>query len=75
MPLTMKSFSDPILPGRWNPLEEAKLAKVIKELNEATGLDPLGTEAPWDLVKQRMDGSRTRTQCRRKWRVSHPCHM
>lgn len=44
-----------------------KLAIIIKDVNESVGNEPLGHEAPWDIVSDRMGGSRSRMQCRKKW--------
>jgi hypothetical protein len=46
-----------------------KLIEVVKNVNTAVGNDPLGHEAPWDIVEERMGGTRSRMQCRKKWSV------
>lgn len=53
--------------GRWTEEEERMLVDAIRELNEALGEDPLGSEAPWDEVAAKLGRTRTRTQCRKKW--------
>jgi hypothetical protein len=43
------------------------LIDFVKSTNTALGNDPLGLEAPWDLISDKMGGKRTVTQCRVKW--------
>lgn len=53
--------------GHWSTREETKLARIVQEVNEQVGNDPLGYEAPWDIVSEKMGGLRSRMQCRKKW--------
>jgi hypothetical protein len=53
--------------GWWTAEEEALLVKHIKEANTALGMDPLSSEAPWDIVRAKMGNVRSTTQCRKKW--------
>jgi len=43
--------------------------RFVGEANEAMGRSASDREAPWDIVCEKMGGSRTRTQCRQKWLV------
>ncbi|ORY31841.1 hypothetical protein BCR39DRAFT_525659 [Naematelia encephala] len=56
--------------GHWTDEECRQLVKCVKEANTSLGMDPLGAEAPWDIVCEKMGGTRTRTQCRKKWQSS-----
>lgn len=53
--------------GPWTKDEEAKLIEIVRNVNTTVGNDPLGHEAPWDIVEERMGGTRSRMQCRKKW--------
>lgn len=56
--------------GPWTEAEETQLIQIIKAANTAIGVDPLSSEAPWDVVSTNMDHQRGPTQCRHKWYVS-----
>lgn len=43
------------------------MVDIVKAVNEALGNDAAGYEAPWDIVCEKMGGTRTPTQCRKKW--------
>jgi hypothetical protein len=58
-----------LIAGAWSKEEEAKLIEIVKNVNTTVGNDPLGHEAPWDIVEERMGGTRSRMQCRKKWLV------
>ncbi|ORX37090.1 hypothetical protein BD324DRAFT_624745 [Kockovaella imperatae] len=55
--------------GHWTQDESTRLIEIVMELNTSLGQDPHGSEAPWDLVVEKMNGQRTRTQCRKKWQA------
>lgn len=56
--------------GAWSEDEVQKLIEAVKAANVAAGLDPLSGDTPWDVVVTNMGGTRTRTQCRKKWQDS-----
>ncbi|EKC98622.1 nucleolus protein [Trichosporon asahii var. asahii CBS 8904] len=56
--------------GAWSEEEVQKLIEAVKSANVAAGLDPLSGDTPWDVVVTNMGGTRTRTQCRKKWQDS-----
>jgi hypothetical protein len=56
-----------MITGPWTNEEEERLIEIIKESNTALGADPLARDAPWEVVCQRMNGERTRSQIRLKW--------
>ena len=60
-------YDNALMLGHWTKEEENKLVETIKEANVAIGNDALSHEAPWDVVVKKMEGTRSRQQCRKKW--------
>ncbi|KAN0141416.1 hypothetical protein V8E53_000661 [Lactarius tabidus] len=52
--------------GPWSEEEEARLTQVMQVLEEE-GKTPDNTPKFWKMVSERLDGTRTRDQCRDKW--------
>ena len=46
------------------------LLRFIRDANRAIGKDEEDGEAPWDIIAEKMGGTRNRTQCRKKWSAS-----
>ncbi|KIY49371.1 hypothetical protein FISHEDRAFT_12500, partial [Fistulina hepatica ATCC 64428] len=50
--------------GAWEPHEEEELIRIVAEMQEGKDLD---NDIFWTAISQKMNGTRTRTQCRAKW--------
>ncbi|KAK4688299.1 hypothetical protein P7C73_g1816, partial [Tremellales sp. Uapishka_1] len=53
--------------GRWTVEEEEQLISTIQETNLSLKQDANSYEVPWDIIGTKMQGTRTRSQLRKKW--------
>jgi len=56
--------------GAWSAEETDALIAAVTEANKRLGLPPTAPETPWQVVVDLMGGTRSLTQCRKKWCVN-----
>lgn len=55
--------------GKWTQEEEEALIKAVTETKSKIGNGLIDPDTPWDLVVKLLGGTRSMTQCRKKWWV------
>ncbi|KAL1409128.1 RNA polymerase I enhancer binding protein [Vanrija albida] len=60
-------FKGKIEQGAWSAEESQKLVEIITAVHAELGWDLSARDTPWEVVSQRFGGTRSATQCRKKW--------
>jgi hypothetical protein len=61
-------FKGKIEQGAWSAEESQKLSR-SSAVHAELGWDLAARDTPWEVVSQRFGGTRSATQCRKKWSV------